>query len=191
MGSRKKRDDEELMEELEKMAAAAEMEDEDDIPVEDPEWPDAVEVDEGPAVPSPMGNRKVWTVIILIFVAIAVAVLYVYQAGDSKTILGNQPIPAGQAVAGGGAVTAAINLAPSAAPQRAPAALGGDVPQLAAQCPVCGDLGLPMCSKCNTVMQPLDTAPGLFVCPSCGAAGLPICPRCGGHMASRVGAGWR
>ena len=44
----------------------------------------------------PIHNRKIWFTLLVIFLVIAVSVLYVYQAGDRKTILGNQPIPAGQ-----------------------------------------------------------------------------------------------
>jgi predicted RNA-binding Zn-ribbon protein involved in translation (DUF1610 family) len=181
-------DDSELLADLEQMAEAAETEDDDDpetVDDEGYEWPDGVELDEAAVAPPPMGNRKIWIVIAVIFVAIAVAVLWVYQAGDSKTVLGNQPIPAG------GATTAAVNT-PGVGPLPGAAAPFGDgAPQLGAQCPNCGETGLPMCSRCNTVMQPLDQPAGLYVCPSCGVAGMPICPRCGGHMASHLGAGWR
>lgn len=186
-------DDVELLSDLEQMAEAAEMEDgEDEAQVDEEEfdWPENTEVGGNPDFLRPMRTRKVWIVIALIFFAIAVAVLYVYQAGDPKTILGNQPIPAGQSAAGaGGATTAAMNNPMGGHLHRAPARLGGGGAPLAAQCPVCGDLALPMCSKCNTVMQPLDQAPGLYVCPSCGVVGSPICPHCGGQMTSQAGCG--
>lgn len=188
MERRSQRGDDELLTDLEQLADVAELESDDDpagMDEEEFEWPDGAAFDERPATSGLLSNRRVWIVIAVIFVAIAVAVLWVYQAGDSKTVLGNQPIPAG------GAVTAAVNVPAGGALQNAPAPLGGGGPQLGARCPICGELGLPMCSRCNTVMQPLDRPVGLYVCPSCGLAGMPICPRCGGHMASHAGAGWR
>lgn len=190
MGRRYGPDEVEMLAELEAMAAAAEGDAADDFDDfdgladgdEDDDNEESWSFEEDPGEPqaygNPLSSRKVWGILVVIFVAIAVAVLYVYQAGDPKTILGNQPIPAGQGVQlGAGAATAA---APVPVPVGGGMVTGG----LATRCPVCGNTGLPLCSKDNAVMQPIDRGSGLYVCPTCGAVGMPICPRCGGHMAS-------
>jgi predicted RNA-binding Zn-ribbon protein involved in translation (DUF1610 family) len=138
--------------------------------------------------PRPLRGPKAWIVLGVIFLAIAVAVLYVYQAGDRKTVLGNQPIPAVQlpsqvVPSTGNSFPVALNvpgggrreIGPEGPP--APGQTGGA--QL--NCPVCHTPGLPICASCKTVMQPLGQG-GLYACPTCGLVGLPICPRCGHNM---------
>jgi len=144
---------------------------------EEEEWPDPA-IEAGPGPLNPAASRKVWITLGAVFAIIAIAVLYVYQAGDDKTILGNQPIPAALQEGGAGA---AAGVQPNAggAMFAAPGSAGAG---LTAHCPYCGNDGLPMCSKCNTVMQPLGGNSGLYACPSCGTAGVPICPRCGSRM---------
>ncbi len=130
----------------------------------------------------PVRDRKVLIILMVIFVVIAVSVLYVYQAGDRKTVLGNQPIPAGQVNVGPAPVAFHV---PVVGVPSSPATGGGAESQSTVNCPVCSTKGLPICSSCGSIMQPIGQggAGGLFACPRCGAAGLPICPRCGGHMA--------
>ncbi len=136
----------------------------------------------------PVRDRKVLIILMVIFVVIAVSVLYVYQAGDRKTVLGNQPIPAGQVNVGPAPVAFHV---PVVGVPSSPATGGGAESQSTVNCPVCSTKGLPICSSCGSIMQPIGQggAGGLFACPRCGAAGLPICPRCGGHMASAGHAG--
>lgn len=161
----------------------------------------------------PMQSRKAWAILALILVIIAVSVLYVYQTGDKKTILGNQPIPAGQsnmfaspaavtflgpapALPMSGAVNvpmggAVLNPSPvgGAAPAGIPAAARNNLVAQGnpVQCPRCATQGMPFCSGCGAVMQPLNSAAGTYVCPVCGTVGVPICPRCGGHMSTPGG----
>jgi predicted RNA-binding Zn-ribbon protein involved in translation (DUF1610 family) len=150
----------------------------------------------------PIQGRKVWVILALILVGIAVAVLYVYQAGDRKTILGNQPIPAGQPNLQAVPVIGAQNV-PMGGAQNVP--MGGQVQPPPAPdtwanggaftnvvtCPHCALSGLPVCSSCGAVMKLLGDGSGLFVCTSCGVVGVPICPRCRGHMTAAGSAGAR
>ncbi len=184
MGRKYDPDEVEMMADLEAMATAAEMEEGGDLDEEDFDWPEEGDHSEPPTYVSPLGGAKILGILAVIFLIIAVSVLYVYQAGDSKTILGNQPITTAQGSPVGQAVVpaAAVNV-----PARLP--LNGGGSELAAQCPQCGTIGLPMCSKCNTVMQPIDQRSGLYVCPKCGTVGLPICPSCGGHMVPAIRGG--
>jgi len=141
----------------------------------------------------PVQGKKTWVILSLILVAIAVAVLYVYQAGDRKTVLGNQPIPAGQAnpqvapILQAAPVVGAQNVPVGGQIQNAPGAdpwAGAGASPNMVTCPHCGTTGLPVCSACGAVMKPLGDGSGLFACPSCGTVGIPICPRCGGHMSA-------
>jgi len=154
----------------------------------------------------PMQSRKVWFVLAGIFLVIAVAVLYVYQAGDTKTILGNQPIPQQTYIY---ATPAALNVQQGAAapsvhihpvqvnplqpslgagvgslvnPGAAPSGRAGTTSTVV--CPHCNTQGIPVCSSCGKVMQPLQNGSnsGLYVCPTCGKVGVPVCPKCGGQM---------
>lgn len=151
-----------------------------------------------------LSNPKAWLILAGIFVVIAVAVLYVYQAGDTKTVLGNQPIPAQQPMAyaqpaalnvsGGGGVLPVTPVPSMPAPfdrlaqagvAPPPPAMGFQGPS-AVRCPQCGTDGVPLCSSCGAVMRPLQPGSnsGLFSCPSCGSVGVVICPRCGAQMTS-------
>jgi predicted RNA-binding Zn-ribbon protein involved in translation (DUF1610 family) len=129
-----------------------------------------------------MPSRKVWIILAVIFVIIAVAILYVYQAGDRKTVLGNQPIPANRDLLQAQPMQPAALHVPGGGGLHAPAAAAG-AGSPAVRCPHCSTGGLPLCGSCGTVMQPL---PGsrLYSCPACGTVGLPICPRCRAQMAS-------
>ncbi len=147
----------------------------------------------------PMQGKKVWIVLSAILVVVAVAVLYVYQAGDKKTILGNQPIPIGQLNAPNSPVAGGVQNVPlGGGVQNVP--LGGGVQNVpfgggsiqapatggaaasTVLCPQCAMTGLSVCTSCGTVMQPLGDGSGLFACPSCGSVGIPLCPRDGAHM---------
>lgn len=143
----------------------------------------------------PMQGKKVWIVLAGIMVVIGVVVLYVYQAGDRKTILGNQPIPVGRleqqnVPVGAGEGSMAIGPGAQDAPvggglqivQHVPPPARGGAARNTVQCPQCSMQGLPVCSPCGVVMQPLGDGSGLFACPSCGLVGIPICPRDGVHM---------
>ena len=148
----------------------------------------------------PFSGPKAWLILVGILLLIGVAVLYVYQTGDTKTILGNQPIPTLQAflsphvpalnVPSGGQLRGsmaapALQLPPQpAAPAAAPP--DGTQSRTLVQCPRCGATGLPLCASCGAVMQRLGNDPtsALFVCPLCGAVGMPICPYCGAGMAA-------
>lgn len=141
---------------------------------------------------NPMQGNKVWMILALILVVIAVAVLYVYQTGDRKTVLGNQPIPAGQPNMQNGMMMGGAQNVPIGGQMRPlAAAIPGNSGQIVAPvgCPHCSMTGLPVCGSCGTVMRALNDGSGLFACPSCGAVGIPICPHCGGHMNSRAGIG--
>jgi len=138
---------------------------------------------------------KVWIMVAGIFVVLAIGVLYIYQAGDTRTVLGNQPIPAGQILAVANPApqnvpalgsTAAeptqpllVPSAPPAIPQPSAAPAEADGP---IRCPRCHTVGLAVCASCGAAMQPMNDNSGLHVCPSCGTVGIPICPRCGAHM---------
>ena len=171
--------------------------DEDDAFGDEFDQIDAPEEDEAPYFKANMGDprhsRRVWVLLALILVVISVAVLYVYQAGDKKTILGNQPIPAGvgntapEINIGNGQQQGAINLPIGggmlALQAAAKAPLPPDPsPQTMTTCPRCNTQGLPLCAACGAVMRPIENGSGLFVCPSCGSVGMPICPHCGAHM---------
>jgi len=149
----------------------------------------------------PTKSKKAWIILTGIFLVIAVAVLYVYQAGDTKTILGNQPIPQSPYAYGSpAAVTTPINI-PAQQPIRQPpidnanevnrAAVLPSIPspntnagQNLVRCPRCRTSGIPICSSCGSVMKPLPNAANsnLFYCPSCGTVGTPVCPQCGTRM---------
>ena len=149
----------------------------------------------------PTKSKKVWIILTGIFLIIAVAVLYVYQAGDTKTILGNQPIPQSPYAYGTpAAVTTPINI-PAQQPTRRPpidnanelnrAAVLQPIPsqntntgQNLVRCPKCSTTGIPVCSSCGSVMKPLSNTANsnLFYCPSCGTVGTPVCPQCGTRM---------
>ncbi len=142
---------------------------------------------------TPLQGWKAWVILTGIFVAIGVAVLYVYQAGDTKTILGNQPIPADDQyvyvmpaavnVPVGGSVQAPAKQAPKK-PAAGQAATGAPAaPKQTATCPICNTTGLPVCAGCGAVMQPINGAPGVYACPVCGMAGVPVCPSCHQAMA--------
>lgn len=158
---------------------------------------DSSELDEQACSVSAGASSKTWAILAGIFILIAVAILYVYQTGDSKTVLGNQPIPAqpvvgyGQPVAlhvpNGGHVHNARAEGGVRPSQPSVSRSAGEPSQSSVQCPKCGSKGVPLCSSCGTVMNPLgnDPSSGLFSCPSCGVVGVMICPRCGSSMESR------
>ena len=179
MAKRRKPDepDPEIDEDVDDLPEWDDQQDSDELEDEE-QWPDPA-IEAGPGPFNPVGNRKVWITLVVICAIIAVAVLYVYQAGDDKTILGNQPIPA--ALPEGGAA-AAEGAPPTVRGQAFALPGGGAGGSLTVKCPYCGNDGLPMCSKCNAVMQPLGGNSGLYACSSCGTAGVPICPRCGTRM---------
>lgn len=169
------------------------MEDKNDFDADTPEPEEVMAPGPDTTYFRPMPSRKVWGILGVIFVIIAVAILYVYQAGDRKTVLGNQPIPANRDfipaqpvqpiqpaalhVPGGGG----LHVPPAATmPQALPPAFTGPSSQ-AVRCPHCSTMGLPLCGSCGTVMQPLPGS-GLYSCPACGAVGLPLCPRCRAQM---------
>lgn len=149
----------------------------------------------------PARSKKVWIILTGIFLVIAVAVLYVYQAGDTKTILGNQPIPQSPYAYGSPvAMTAPINGLPQQPIGNPPrenqnevnrAAVVPPVPsqnttnsQNLVRCPQCRSTGIPVCSSCGATMKPLPGSTNLFYCPSCGSVGTPVCPQCGTQMSS-------
>ena len=140
----------------------------------------------------PVKGWKVWGVITGVLLVIAVGILYVYQAGDRKTILGNQPIPA--AINNMYALPAAANIPVGGAVQ-SPLAAGPNLVQRSANsaqgkttltCPNCGATGLPVCATCGAVMQPVNqgTANQLFACPVCGTVGVAVCPHCHALMSA-------
>jgi len=152
----------------------------------------------------PMNSHRVWLILALVLIVIAVIILYVYQKGDRKTILGNQPIPAGQAFMNTpppvgqslANITAAFNVPFGG--NMLPNPIGNQVQnnfnagnKNTVQCPNCHATGLPICSACGTIMQPLsnNAGLGLFVCPFCGSVGLPICSQCGTRMSTTPGIG--
>lgn len=133
----------------------------------------------------PMSGRKVWVILGLILIGIAVAVLYVYQAGDRKTVLGNQPIPAVGMMNIGQPLAVVPNAPTGGNLQQAPVeqnlAVGNST---MVSCHNCGTKGLPVCATCGSVMKPLPGNSALFVCTTCGSVGMPICPHCGGSMST-------
>jgi uncharacterized paraquat-inducible protein A len=136
----------------------------------------------------PMSGRKAWVILSLILVGIAVAVLYVYQAGDRKTVLGNQPIPAVGIMNMGQTLNPVPNAPAGGHLHQMPtvqAPAGGTSTMVT--CNACGTNGLPVCGVCGLAMKPLPTNPGLFVCTACGSVGMPMCPHCGGAMSSGAG----
>ena len=146
----------------------------------------------------PIKGRKFWGILILVFIVISVAVLYVYQVGDNKTILGNQPILEAQPYPA--PTQAAVNIPVGGQDQvlqvgaNAQPTMSQAVNRVgisgagstSVRCTHCGEQGMPLCSGCGAVMQSLSASgnPQLFACPHCGSVGLPICPMCGGQMTS-------
>ena len=126
------------------------------------------------------------TILVLIGMAIIAAIVFVYNKGKTKALLGNQPYPAASPrvvksqtgdrgvtnmSSGGrlvGRTAGTVNITPSS--------------NCLMQCPQCGAQGVPVCSNCGAVMQSHKPAAGLYVCPKCAMVGTPVCPSCRVNM---------